>query len=172
MTRSYRGWLILLMCLATMSGCAAPLNRAAVEPGLIMDDPEIDPAELLDQLVKAHNAERTEAELSSIALDKKLCAAAQRQAEDMAAQNKMDHQGSDGSNLPDRVKDAGYSYKRCGENIAWGQKSVEQVVEVWMKSPPHKKNILGEFTQMGAARAFSKDGTPYWCVVFATPLRT
>ena len=169
-------WTLQVVFLATsvglsFPGCVAPPARVVAAQVSTGDEPEIDPQALLDQIVKAQNHERAEADLLPLAINKRLCIAAQRQADDMAERNKMDHTGSDGSSSVDRIKDAGYNYKRCGENIAWGQKSVPEVVDVWMKSPPHKKNILGSFTQVGAARAFSKEGTPYWCVVFGTPLR-
>ena len=40
----------------------------------------------------------------------------------------------------------------------------------WMESPGHRENILGEFTEMGAARAKDTDGMPYWCVDLGTPM--
>ena len=163
--------LIVQMTIACLPGCAGPPSRAIASPVQKVEVPATDPVELLDQLVKAHNLKREEEGLLPLTSSKRLQAAAERHANDMAEQNKMDHTGSDGSTSAERVKDAGYDYKRCGENVAWGQKSVDEVVDVWMKSPPHQKNILGSFTQMGAARATSKDGTPYWCVVFGTPMR-
>lgn len=37
-----------------------------------------------------------------------------------------------------------------GENLAKGQKTVEQVVRAWMNSPPHKHNILqSQFNEVG-----------------------
>jgi uncharacterized protein YkwD len=41
----------------------------------------------------------------------------------------------------------------------------------WMNSPTHKANILGSFTQIGAAYATASDGTPFWCVTFGLPAR-
>jgi uncharacterized protein YkwD len=40
-----------------------------------------------------------------------------------------------------------------------------------MKSPPHKRNILGNFSEIGAACATASDGTLYWCVSFGLPAR-
>ena len=88
----------------------------------------------------------------------------------MASRQKLDHKGGDGSTVSDRVKRVGYVYVRVGENIANGQKSVEQVMDSWMKSPGHRANILGEFTEMGAARVEDDDGANYWCVNFGTPM--
>ena len=50
------------------------------------------------------------------------------------------------------VKKTGYVYVRIGENIADGQTSVDQVMTTWLESPPHRDNMMGDFTDMGAAR--------------------
>ena len=57
-----------------------------------------------------------------------------------------------------------------GENIAEGQKTVDQVMDSWMKSPGHRANILAEFTEMGAARVEDDEGDNYWCVNFGIPM--
>ncbi|CAG8500531.1 19930_t:CDS:2, partial [Cetraspora pellucida] len=41
-----------------------------------------------------------------------------------------------------RIKAQGYNWSTCGENIAYGQKSEVEVMNIWMNSPPHKANIL------------------------------
>lgn len=131
-------------------------------------DPDAD--RLNEQLLEAHNKARAEAKLPPLAIDPKLTEAARRHAKDMAEHEKMTHEGSDGSHPDERVKRAGYHFVRTGENVAEGQKDVEHVLESWMNSPEHKANILGKFTQMGAARATDESGEPYWCVDFGTPI--
>ncbi len=61
-------------------------------------------------------------------------------------------------------------YKECGENVAYGQETVAEVMRTWMDSPPHRKNILDDFTEMGGAVAQGKDGRKYWCVDFGRPM--
>jgi uncharacterized protein YkwD len=121
-------------------------------------------------LLAAHNRERKKEGRPPLALSAKLTAAAAVHAKDMAVHQKQDHTGSDGSKAVDRIKRKGYVYLRVGENIAWGQTSVDEVVATWMKSPPHRENILADFTEMGAARAEDADGEPYWCVDFGVPM--
>ncbi len=120
-------------------------------------------------LVEAHNRERAAAHLPPLTANPKLTAAAEVQARDMAEHNKMTHEGSDGSSPSQRIEKQGYHFKSSGENVAEGAKDVEEVMRVWMNSPPHKANILGDFTEMGGARASSEDGKPYWCVAFGRP---
>ena len=64
----------------------------------------------------------------------------------------------------------GYVYVRVGENIAEGQKTVDQAMDSWMNSPGHRANILADFSEMGAARTEDDDGNNYWCVDFGTPM--
>jgi uncharacterized protein YkwD len=39
-----------------------------------------------------------------------------------------------------------------------------------MDSPPHRENILGDFTEIGVAKAVGEDGKPYWAAEFGTPM--
>jgi uncharacterized protein YkwD len=121
-------------------------------------------------LLAAHNRARMAEHKEPLKLSDKLAKAALAHATDMARQKKLDHKGSDKSTAAERVKRAGYLYVHIGENIANGQKTVEQVMESWMKSPGHRANILGEFSEMGAARVEDEDGSSYWCVDFGVPM--
>ena len=168
----------------SLAGCLAspaPTRTAAsVSPGSsrVEARPKPEPearaptlAERVAAVVEAHNRERKEAGLPPVKANAKLQAAAQAHARDMAEHEKMDHKGSDGSTPFRRIERQGYRYRRAGENIAYGQPDVEGVMKVWMNSPPHKKNILGGFSQIGVGYATAEDGTPYWCVTFGFPLR-
>jgi uncharacterized protein YkwD len=82
----------------------------------------------------------------------------------------MTHEGSDGSTPAQRVERQGYHYFATGENVALGQASVAEVMDSWMNSPHHRRNILGDFTEIGAALAEDADGRPYWAVDFGRPI--
>ena len=75
-----------------------------------------------------------------------LMGTAQAHSVDMAAHDFVGHNSSSGVTIGDRIKAAGYAYSLFAENIAWGQTSPEQVVDMWFnESPPndaHRKNIL------------------------------
>jgi uncharacterized protein YkwD len=121
-------------------------------------------------MLQAHNRERASEGKPPLTLDPLLTEAAAAHSRDMAAREQMSHQGSDGSDSSERIRRAGYHYLREGENVAAGQTSVAELISGWMDSPGHRANILGDFTQMGAARAKGKDGWFYWTVCFGTPL--
>jgi uncharacterized protein YkwD len=147
------------------TACAPPPRRLYAAPAPDLPAAEID----LAALINRHNRERAEAELPPLKTNAELEAAAKLQAQDMASQEKMAHTGSDGSTPAQRVERAGYHLRKTGENVAFGQTSVEEVMRSWMNSRRHKENILGDFTEIGVAVAYAKDGTPYWCVDFGRP---
>jgi uncharacterized protein YkwD len=93
-------------------------------------------------------------------------------ANDMAAHNYFEHQDLAGHSPADRVRAVGYQEKLVGENIAYGPKSAEEVVQGWLDSPGHCENIMDpRFGEMGIAYAAgqaSKQGL-YWVQVLAAP---
>ena len=121
-------------------------------------------------LLAGHNREREKAEKGLLKLSEKLLQAASVHAKDMAEHETLDHTGSDKSTVAERAKRTGYPYILVGENIAEGQKTVDEVMETWMESPSHRENIMADFTEMGAARVKDKNGVSYWCVTFGTPI--
>ncbi|MEO6807796.1 MAG: CAP domain-containing protein [Isosphaeraceae bacterium] len=132
------------------------------------DAPEPVDSELVTALIAAHNRERAKADLPPLKANAMLKTAAKGHAKDMAEHETMTHEGSDKSTPDERVARADYHYQRVGENVAAGQRTVEEVMDSWMNSPPHKKNILGDFAEVGVARAADDDGTWYWCVDFGS----
>jgi uncharacterized protein YkwD len=132
---------------------------------------EFDPKTAVAEVVKAHNRARADARLPALATSPKLLQAARHHAQDMAARGKMSHKGSDGSSVVERITAQGYQYRRAGENIAAGHFTIDELMRGWMKSPPHKRNILGSFSQIGVAYATAENGKRYWCVTFGLPAR-
>jgi uncharacterized protein YkwD len=102
-----------------------------------------------------------------------LAEAALAHSRDMAGHRYFSHKGSDGSQVGDRARLAGYRWRRIGENIASGLGSPEAAVAGWLESPGHCANIMHPgFTEMGAAYAInpaSETGTVYWTQAFGAP---
>ncbi|MFB9844800.1 CAP domain-containing protein [Mucilaginibacter ginsenosidivorans] len=84
--------------------------------------------------------------------------AAQNHAEDMSGRHYFSHTSRDGRTMSDRVIAAGYTYKgfksfAVGENIAEGQMSIAEVMDGWLKSPGHCKNLMNpSFKEVGVAQ--------------------
>lgn len=90
-----------------------------------------------------------------LTLDDSLTHAALAHSTDMAAHDRFDHQGSDGSTPAKRVERAGFGHHRIvGENIAAGAMTASEVTQGWLASPPHCANIMdGRFKLIGIAYA-------------------
>lgn len=101
-----------------------------------------------------------------------LISAASRHSLDMAKVMKLEHAGSDGSSFSDRITAAGYAWGDAGENVAWNQRSIPDVIDSWLKSPGHCANIMnGARTEFGGACEKASDGSFYWTQLFAAPLQ-
>jgi uncharacterized protein YkwD len=93
-------------------------------------------------------------------------------AADMAEHNYFEHEDLTGRSPADRVRAVGYREKLVGENIAYGPKSAEEVVQGWLDSTGHCENIMDpRFAEMGIAFAAghsAKRGL-YWVQLLAAP---
>ena len=68
--------------------------------------------------------------------------AAEAHSRDMQRNNFFSHTGSNGGTVGTRVTAAGYGWSAVGENIAAGQRSVQEVVDGWVASPGHCANLM------------------------------
>lgn len=80
----------------------------------------------------------------------------------MGRTGEFSHTGRGGSNFITRSKAAGYA-RPSAENIAWGYRSAEDVVDAWMRSPGHRENILNcRSKTVGVGAVYSQSGAPYY----------
>ncbi len=132
-------------------------------------------ATFAERVIELTNQERARAGLPPLISDASLNAAALGHSRDMADHNFFDHTGSDGSSACGRMAAAGYSpIWTCGENIAAGYTTPEQVVAAWMNSPGHRANILNpSYHHIGVGYVYDADDTygpyyHYWTQDFAS----
>jgi uncharacterized protein YkwD len=101
-------------------------------------------------LAKEINIYRIERQRYTLQFDSSLQKAAQRQADDMAKHDHLDHKGSDGSSFFQRAEDAGFPMTAGGEIIAsvdGDNKRVignKEAVEMWKKSAGHNEIMLSK----------------------------
>ena len=82
---------------------------------------------------------------------------ASNHARDMYKRRYFAHTSLSGKTIKNRLEDAGYTLSGMrtyayGENIASGQKSIEEVMKGWLKSEGHCKNIMSaRFKEIGVA---------------------
>lgn len=119
----------------------------------------------VQQIVNLVNAERAKVGLAPLTLDTTVTKAAQVRAEEIVSS--FSHTRPNGTSFATALKEAGASYRGAGENIAWGQKSPEAVMNAWMNSDGHRANILDKnFTTIGVGYYQNANGTNYWSQLF------
>ncbi|RUM70400.1 MAG: hypothetical protein DSZ07_02535 [Sulfurovum sp.] len=138
--------------------------------------------ELLDAINKERSQSRTCGDrgtfpaVHALTWNPELYASALEHVTDLAYSNTFSHDGSGteyditGNGTPskfyERIIANGYSnYFSVGENIAAGQRSVEEVMKAWMASPGHCENIMkSTYTEVGVAIIIKTDSDYqiYW----------
>src|SRR5690606_11490207 len=119
-------------------------------------------------IIAAINGTRARNGAPPLKYNSRLEAAARSQANLMATKDRLSHDL--GVTLRQRVSAAGYD-GAVGENVAGGQKSLEQAIQGWLDSPGHRNTLLStRFTEFGLAVASvgpgrkSRYGT-YWAFI-------
>jgi len=92
-------------------------------------------------LFQSANRERAGHGLSPLKWNALLAEAAQRHAVLLAQRNALSHQFPGESDLASRAAHEGARFSTVAENVALGP-SAERLHEQWMKSPPHRANLL------------------------------
>ncbi|WP_432946116.1 CAP domain-containing protein [Kribbella sp. CA-253562] len=102
------------------------------------------------QVLQLTNAERQKAGCGPLKSNSALTRAAEAHAADMVDNHYFDHTSQDGRSPFDRMKAAGFRGGAMAENIAVGYSSAAAVVEGWMNSEGHRKNMLNcDYTMLG-----------------------
>lgn len=140
-----------------------PDNNQPGNPSVPDNDTEN--ADFVKQVVNLVNQERAKAGLSPVTADTSIQAAAQVRAKEI--EKSFSHTRPDGSSFSTALTQQGVTYRGSGENIAWGQKTPEQVMNGWMNSEGHRANILNKnFTKIGVGYHQNASGTNYWTQLF------
>ena len=89
--------------------------------------------------------------------NKKLTEAAQSKAEDMIKRDYFSHFGPEGESPWFWIENVGYNYAAASENLAIDCANPKSLVNAWINSPSHAKNILnGYFSDIGIGVADGK----------------
>lgn len=121
-----------------------------------------------EEVVNLVNEERAKEGLPALSIDSDAESAAQIRA--MELESSFSHTRPDGRKFSTALVEAGIDYRSAGENIAWGQRSPQEVVEDWMNSSGHRANILNSnYTSIGVGCYRSASGGYYWTQLFFRP---
>ena len=110
------------------------------------------------------NKERAANGLEPLEYDYELAEAAGVRAKEL--EQNLSHTRPDGTSCFTVLQEFGIEYWMCGENIAAGQRSAEQVMNGWMNSPGHRQNIMSPYTHIGVGYYVDKNGRTNWVQLF------
>jgi hypothetical protein len=142
---------------------AQPLAGYEPLPGIA---PEL--AELFNRV----NNYRASLKLPGLKMSAKLNQAAKVQADYLAANNLLSHEGKDAGGptyIADRQFDVGYYGAPANENALQGGETAAKALESWQGSTGHNNTLTdktGPFLFTGVAMATSSNGCKYWVQTF------
>jgi Cysteine-rich secretory protein family len=108
-------------------------------------------------LFESANHERAAHGLPPLKWSAALAAAARQHALRMAAQNTLSHQLRGEPGMAERASQAGARFSSLAENVAEGP-TAESIHQQWMKSPPHRANLLDAQLDSGGIAVAERNG--------------
>lgn len=141
-------------------------NPNLIYPGQVLTIPG------KDTTVEAYEAEvirlvneiRVQYGLQPLKTNWELSRVARYKSQDMVDKHYFSHTSPTYGSPFQMMKAFGLSYRTAGENIAYGQRTPQEVVNAWMNSSGHRANILNSsYTQIGVG--YVANGN-YWTQMF------
>ncbi|WP_352398323.1 CAP domain-containing protein [[Clostridium] aminophilum] len=124
-------------------------------------------SEYADEVIDLINEVREDHGVAPLSDNSILMDIAQERAEEIV--ENYSHYNSDGSKAyVEMMKDYGYNYSECAENITKGNTSPEAAVKAWVGSAGHKKNLLNKTFKETGVGVVEVKGKLYWVQVFGT----
>lgn len=146
--------LAVVVATAALVGGTAPASASATASG--------------GEVLSLVNALRARAGCPALRVNGHLDTAARQHSRELARLNRFAHTGANGAGAQQRARTIGYG-AGVGENLAAGQRSPQQVVNAWMTSPGHRRNILNcGYRSTGIGVATGGSYGVYWTQQFGT----
>ena len=115
-------------------------------------------------ILRAASEIRVQYGLQPLKTNWELSRVARYKSQDMVDKHYFSHTSPTYGSPFQMMKAFGLSYRTAGENIAYGQRTPQEVVNAWMNSSGHRANILNSsYTQIGVG--YVANGN-YWTQMF------
>ena len=141
-------------------------NPDLIYPGQLLTIPEPDAsvAAFEKEVVRLVNVQRTQNGLKPLTENWELSRVARYKSQDMVDRRYFSHTSPTYGTPFQMIKSFGLTFRTAGENIAYGQRTPQAVVNAWMNSSGHRANILSaSYTQIGVG--YVANGH-YWTQMF------
>lgn len=143
-------------------------NPSQIYPGQKINIPSIDDVKSLEQkVIDLVNQQRANNGLPALKANWEICRVARYKSQDMINKGYFAHQSPTYGSPFNMMENFGIKFSAAGENIAYGQRTPQEVMTTWMNSPGHRSNILNAtYNQIGVGVAKTSSGTFYWTQMF------
>ncbi|WP_186567048.1 SafA/ExsA family spore coat assembly protein [Lawsonibacter celer] len=141
-------------------------NPDLIYPGQVLTIPELDKSVTAfeNEVIRLVNEARAANGLQPLTANWELSRVARYKSQDMADRGYFSHTSPTYGSPFQMIRAFGLSFRTAGENIAYGQRTPQQVFQGWMNSSGHRANILSaSYTQIGVG--YVADGH-YWTQMF------
>ena len=148
-------------------------NPALIYPGQKLTIPTIDDVKALEnEVVRLVNVERSKQGLQPLTINWEVARVARYKSQDMINKNYFSHTSPTYGSPFNMMESFGIRFSAAGENIAYGQRTPQEVMTAWMNSPGHRSNILNPtYQQIGVGAAKKSNGLWYWTQMFIKPMK-
>ena len=141
-------------------------NPNLIYPGQVLTIPQEAPSVLAfeNEVIRLVNDQRAKNGLKALNTNWELSRVARYKSQDMVSHRYFSHTSPTYGSPFQMIKAFGLTYRTAGENIAYGQRTPQDVVNAWMNSSGHRANILNaSYTQIGVGYVPSGH---YWTQMF------
>lgn len=154
---------LLVVAMVLGYGCTNPTSSDS--PGTASNS-DVSLSAEEEAFIRLVNEHRESQGLNGLTWNDALGEIALAHSRDMRDRDFFSHTNPDGDDPFDRMDAAGISHRGAAENIASGYTTGEAVLNGWLNSDGHRRNIEnGNYTHHGIG--YVEDGN-YWTHVFAT----
>ncbi|MDP3899523.1 MAG: CAP domain-containing protein [bacterium] len=137
----YSSFFVVVKMVVVTAVLVLPL-QAFLSPDILAEQ-KAEVARLVDEL-------RVEQGKQPLSVNAYLENSAQGRTNDMLQNSYFSHYGPNGHDLAYFLEKSNYRYEMAGENLAMGFSSAKTVVQAWVKSPLHYKNMIDpDFIEAG-----------------------
>ena len=128
-----------------------------------------------NKILNIVNQERLQYNLDVLVVNENLQSAAQAKADYLMTEQIFSHYGKNREPFSAWVKQNNYQYLRVGENLAIFFEDNEKIVQAWLNSETHRKNILNPYyneTGLAISQGQYKNQPTYIIVqIFGQPIK-